>query len=133
MNFTTQIIVLGKGSYAYQIDVFQNDALELRRHPSIQDPNAFDIIVVTSGDLTGHVGGRELNEGLAHLLDDLIMGIDYTMTSSALHQNSFVYPQSILGYPISVRLEFLLDLSDVKKAVLLSRFGAITAVKKERI
>ena len=132
MNFSTQITVLGKGSYAYHIDVFPNTALELRRTPSIHDASAFDIIDVASGYLTGLVGGRELSEGSAHLLDNLIVGIDYTMTSSALHQNSFVYPQSILGYPISVRLEFLFDLSIVKKNILLNRFHAIT-IKIEKL
>jgi hypothetical protein len=118
MNFFTQITVRGKGSYAYQIDVFLNDVLDLRRNPSIEDINAFDIIDVASGYLTGHVGGRELCEGLSHLLDDLIVGIDYTMTAVALQQNSFIYPHSRIGYPISVKLEFLSDLSSVKKKYL---------------
>jgi hypothetical protein len=131
MNFFTQITVLGKGSYAYQVEVFINDPLDIRRNPSEEDINAFDIIDVASGYLTGHVGGRELCEGLAHLLDDLIVGIDYTMIAVALQQNSFIYPHSSTGYPIRVSLEFLSDLSNVKKSILLNCFGATTEVKKE--
>jgi hypothetical protein len=121
-----------KGSYAYQIDVFLNDVLDLRRNSSIEDIDAVDIIDVASGYLTGHVGGRELSEGLAHLLDDLIVGIDYTMTVVAIQQYSFMYPHSRIGYPISVKLQFLLDLSSVKKISLLNcLFDAMTEVKKE--
>lgn len=124
MNFLTQIIVLGKGSWRYNIDVLPGDALRLVRQPSDYDLNAFEIYVVASGYLAGHVGGIDLTEGMAGILDDLIEGVDYSINATSLQQNSFQYPDSITGYEIEVTLQFLSKLNDEKLSILLHCFDA---------
>ena len=101
------------------------DALHLARYPSQHDPNAFKICDFATGALVGHVGGHDLTEGMASLLDDLTEGVDYTMNALSLAQNSYIFPHSKIGYPIEVTIRFLVKLNAEKSSILLSCFNAV--------
>ncbi len=80
----------------------------------------------------GHVD-IEITKCLANLLDDLPRDF-YVLSGIALENNSFVYPASITGFAIEIRLGFAANISIEKEWLLIEKFNAKiinTFLKKE--